>query len=150
MFLAVGWAVIQSSRAAYSSAALEQLDALDEEILAADQALHDKLRDWFELNGSGWIKWQFSEIINNHRDILQFHTSRNHRPASVWSLMEFIAEQSPGSYGVVFVHDDEDNGARMSNDFSQSFRVWRILDGQITEHADPLFSPFSSTNAFEI
>jgi predicted SnoaL-like aldol condensation-catalyzing enzyme len=64
--------------------------------------------------------------------------------------MEFISQQSLGSYGVVFVHDDEDNGSRTSNDFAQSFRVWRILDGKITEHADPLFSPFSSTNAFEV
>jgi len=150
MLLAMGWAVIQSSRTVYSSAASEQLDNLDKEVSAADKVLHIQLRDWLELNGSNWLKWQFSEGLNNHCGILQFHTSRNHRAASVWSLMEFISEQSLGSYGVVFVHDDEDNGARTSNDFAQSFRVWRILDGQITEHADPLFSPFSSTNAFEV
>jgi len=150
MLLAMGWAVIQSSRMVYSSAACEQLDDLDKEVSASDKLLYIQLRDWLELNGSDWLKWQFSERINNHGGILQFHTSRNHRSPSVWSFMQFISEQSSGSYGVVFVHDDEENNGRTSNDFSQSFRVWRILDGQITEHADPLFSPFSSTNAFEV
>jgi len=74
--------------------------------------------------------------------------------------MEFISKQSLGSYGVIFVHDDEGIGSYgvvsvhddegNGADFVQSFRVWRILDGQVTEHADPFFSPFSSTNAFEV
>jgi hypothetical protein len=64
-------------------------------------------------------------------------------------LGEFIARQSEGSFGVLYVHDDEDSGRRIEGqDFSLSFRVWRILDGELSEHADRLFSPFRSPHAF--
>jgi len=50
---------------------------------------------------------------------------------------------------VLCVHDDEDSGRRIEGqDFSLSFRVWRILDGGLSEHADRLFSPFQSPHAF--
>jgi len=149
MLLGFGWAVIQASRLRFVGASFEQCEVLDEESHRADQALWADCRAWLERCGDPWLRWQLSERLNNHSGILQFHTSRNHRTSAFWDLGEFIARQSEGSFGVLYVHDDEDSGRRIEGqDFSLSFRVWRILDGELSEHADRLFSPFRSPPAF--
>lgn len=150
MLIGFGWAVIQASRSCYVGAPFDQLDALDEELKLADQALRAACRTWLEQCDDPWFRWQFTDHLNNHTGLLQFHTSRNHRAgAVVWTLSEYIARQSKGSFGVLHVHDDEDSGGRLgAQNFSQSFRIWRILDGVVSEHADPLFSPFQSPHAF--
>jgi len=80
--------------------------------------------------------------------LLQFHAASNHRTSAFWQLANFIAKQSNGSFGVLYVHDDEDIGGRTGRNYSLFFRVWRILDGVLSEHGDQLFSPFSSGHAF--
>jgi hypothetical protein len=148
MLLGFGWAVVQASRSRLVGVPFDQVDAVDESLDQEDDALHAACRVWLESHPSPWLKWQFSAKLNNHRGLLQFHTSRNHRTAEFWELAKFIASQSEGSFGVLYVHDDEDDGPRTTQDFSLAFRVWRILDGQLTEHDDPLFSPFMSKHAF--
>lgn len=143
-----GWAIIQSTQAGYQKIDPSSLDAdkLDDTLDAEDKHLYIEMQNW--LSSQDTIKWQFTEQLNNHRGVLQFHASSNHRSSLVWSLLDFIRTQSLGSYGAIYVHDDEDSGKRSSDDFTKSFRLWRILDGQLTEHNDPLFSPFESRNAF--
>lgn len=148
MLLGLGWAVIQAPRSKLAGARYAEVDALDAELAIADRALWTACRFWLEKCGDPWLKWQFSEQLNNHSGLLQFHTSRNHRMSEFWSLAEFIALQSTGSFGVLYVHDDEDEGQRTGRDNSLSFRVWRILDGDLTEHDDQMFSPFASRCAF--
>ena len=150
MFSAFGWVKIQSSMAAFHGADFKDFDALDDKFDIENKKLYQELTDWLDVNDDGFIKWQFTEHLNVESGILQFHASRNHRTSVVWRLMEFISEQSLGSYGAIYIHDDEDDNRVQSNDFSLSFRVWRILDGKITEHEDTLFSPFSSRHAFDV
>ena len=149
MLVAFGWAVIQSSRAEYLDVdpSSEAADDLDETLNAADQILYKELTDWLSAN-PGTIKYEFTEQLNNHTGILQFHASSNHRGSIIWPLADFIRLQSKGSYGLLHIHDDEDHNGRTPSDFRNFFRVWRILDGTLTEYSDPFFSPFSSPNAF--
>ena len=162
MLLAFGWAIIQTSVFPYKNVRpdeFDELEKIDHQIQEADKVLHAECRAWLEENAGNWLIWQFIEHLNNHSGLLQFSVSRNHRTSMIWPLMDFIAAQSQGSYGAVYVHDDEDGpeGAGMYKvhpdrppvDHARSFRVWRILDGQITEHEDTLFSPFTSSHAFE-
>jgi hypothetical protein len=148
MFLGFGWAVVQTSRSRLVGAPTEQVYALDEDLEREDDRLHAACRSWLESHPSPWLKWQFSEKLNNHQGLLQFYSSRNHRDLLFWQLAEFIASQSAGSWGLLHVHDDEDIGPRTNKDFSGAMRVWRILDGQLTEHDNPYFSPFLSKHAF--
>ncbi|MCA9457357.1 MAG: hypothetical protein KC587_11890 [Nitrospira sp.] len=148
MFLGFGWAIIQTSREDYVTTSFEELDDLDEVMREKDRELHRQCRDWLETHADHWLIWQFIENLNNHSNLLHFCTSRNHRTSTFWILAEFIVEQSQGSYGVLYVHDDEDQGRRTGQDHSESFRVWRMLDGQLTEHDDRLFSPLRSLHAF--
>lgn len=149
MLVAFGWMKIQSSRLAYQSVNFEDLDNIDEAIDASEKVLFQEVKRWLNDNGNGWLKWQFSEALNNHSGLLQFYTSINHRRSGIWDLMDFVSTQSLGSYGAIYIHDDEDINRIDSLDFRSSYRIWRILDGKVTEHDDKLFSPFSSPNAFE-
>lgn len=148
MLLGFGWAVIQAPRSDLVGADFDEIDGLDERLERADRVLRSACRTWLERCADPFLKWQFTDRLNNHAGLLQFQNSRNHRTSAFWDLAEFVAKQSEGSFGVLHVHDDEDLGDRTGRDFSLSFRVWRILDGQLSEHDDPLFSPFTSRKAF--
>jgi len=54
-----------------------------------------------------------------------------------------VANELPFSYGLLYVHDDEDHsrGADHENDF----RVWRLARGGFGELADPFLSPYIPT-----
>ena len=61
----------------------------------------------------------------------------NHRSADVdevFGLFHLVASSAPGSYGLLYVWDDE------TGDENQ-FRVWRLARGRLSEHADPFLSP---------
>ena len=64
---------------------------------------------------------------------------RNHRREEVIDLFEWLAENSPACYGLLYVQDGED--WRRGADYQNDFRVWRLAKGQLTEHADPFLSP---------
>ncbi len=64
--------------------------------------------------------------------------------------MRWIAANGAGSYGLVFVHDNEDDGTntdygRGDADHSNALRIWRILNGQVEELDDPFLSPIVPT-----
>ena len=61
-------------------------------------------------------------------------------------MLEWLAKSSESTYGIVFVHDDEDlktvkHYGRGTEDHSNSYRIWRILNQQIEELEDPFLSP---------
>jgi len=143
MFLIMGWAIIQSSYEGYQKQLSgEDLLDVDDAVDKNNQILFQELDEWYSSNKTSSFKWQFSHSLNYHSGVLQFQMASNHRRANIWDLMELIARQSMGSHGLVFIHDDEDNN-NITN-----YKIWRILDGKITEHDDPFFSPFSSPHAF--
>lgn len=147
MLSAYGWIVIRTSRDVYKEVtSLHGIDALDDQIDLADQLLWQRLRTWLETEADLSLKWQFTEKMNGANGVLQFFTSINHRTSSIWALMEWIAKEGTGSYGIVYVHDDEDikgkrKDGRGAVDYSNEFRVWRVLNGKVDELDDPFLSP---------
>ncbi|MFD1938407.1 Imm7 family immunity protein [Nonomuraea mangrovi] len=58
--------------------------------------------------------------------------------AAVIGLFERVGRIAPGSYGLLHVWDDE--GAHPNG-----FRVFRLVRGEVSEHADALLSPVVPT-----
>ena len=59
-------------------------------------------------------------------------------------MLDWIAQHGQGSYGLFFVHDDEDGignerYGRGQGDHSNRFRVHKLLHGAITELGNPFF-----------
>lgn len=71
--------------------------------------------------------------------VLMAHGLRNHRYQPLIELFEQIAQMLPDSYGLLYVHDDEQKGS------DNAFRVWRLALGRFTEHDDPFLSPYFPT-----
>lgn len=66
----------------------------------------------------------------------------NHRGTwgpSVIDLFARVGAIAPGSYGLLYVWDDESEPHR------NEFRVFRLVRGELTEHADPFLSPVIPT-----
>ncbi|WP_020668965.1 Imm7 family immunity protein [Amycolatopsis nigrescens] len=76
----------------------------------------------------------------NGRPALHLAGFVNHRGSwggRILDLYGQVARLAPGSYGLLYVHDDED--AFHGDDF----RVYRMARGQVTEHTDPFLTPVS-------
>ena len=74
----------------------------------------------------------------NGMRVVYVHGLRNHARPAILHLFEAIARTAPGSYGLLYVRDQED---RRGAGYDDSFRVWRLAHGQLTEEADPFLSP---------
>ena len=64
-----------------------------------------------------------------------FTNHRGPQGAQVIGLFAKVGHLAPGSYGLLYVHDDEDPG------YELEFRVFRLVRGTVTEHADQHLSP---------
>ena len=87
------------------------------------EELHDRLS-----------QFQISQV-GNGMTVLTAHGLRNHPQQQVFALFEWIAEFSPSSYGLLYVHDDERSG------HDNEFVVWRLARGRLEEQSDPFLSP---------
>jgi hypothetical protein len=146
MIFAAGWCVLRASRSAYATTAPWDAGPLDAAVDAADAGLWASFREWMAENGSPWLLWSLYEHHNNHHGLLQVYLSRNHRASPIWDMLVWIADHGPGSYGLFYVHDDEDSpdppDARdIPEDYTNAFRVHRIMNGRVEELADPFFGP---------
>ncbi|MGW4942517.1 Imm7 family immunity protein [Actinoplanes sp. NPDC004185] len=66
----------------------------------------------------------------------------NHRGTQGTDVIELfgrVGALAPGSYGLLYVHDDEDP------EHNLEFRVFRLMRGIVTEHADHFLSPVIPT-----
>ncbi len=107
----------------------------------ADDEMFDAFQRWLSSDHSS-LMCQFLPNSNNDRGVLTFHVSRNHTAPELEALLDWICEHAPGSYGLVYVLDDEDDGSHRRTtgiDNSNRFRVLRILHGQVEEMDDPFF-----------
>ena len=75
----------------------------------------------------------------NGCDSLTIAGQHNHRSEYVIDLFRWIAANSAGSYGLLYIRDDEDH-ARGSN-YENCFRAWRLCRATLTEMDDPFLSP---------
>lgn len=71
--------------------------------------------------------------------VLNITISHNHRVEHPFELIRWVAEVAPGSFGVVYVIDDED----VSRDNENKFKVWLIKKGVVDELDDPFLSPIN-------
>lgn len=67
----------------------------------------------------------------------------NHRDETVLEVFHWIATHARTSYGMLFIHDDED--VKRGADYSNEFRVWRLALSAFHEHDDPFLSPYVPT-----
>ena len=83
------------------------------------------------------------ELIHLQRyngcDSLHVAGQHNHRSDYVFELFHWVAENAPGSYGILYIRDDED--FNRDGDYSNCFRVWKLCRGQLVEQPDPFLSP---------
>lgn len=145
--LGFGWCHLRSARTALADATLETIQQVDSELDAADKQLWISFQAWMQHNADPFTQWQLYENLNNHHGLLTYCLSRNHRWSSVWDMLKWIALNGPGSYGLFYCHDDEDTMDRDAYnrsppmDYDNVFRVHRLLNGNVTELADPFFGP---------
>lgn len=124
MFEYHGWITLRSTA-----------EALDDEPslrLSGIQALVDEftgyaLMDLRPMNGACYIHLGGNP---NHR---------GQHGEGVVDLFAQVGRLAPGSYGLLYVHDDE------HPEHALSFRVYRLTRGTVTEHADHLLSPVIPT-----
>lgn len=63
----------------------------------------------------------------------------NHRPSGKHSpihVLREVGKLAPGSYGVLYVRDSDDE------EFFNEFKVYTLIRGEVIEHNDPFLSPF--------
>lgn len=149
---AYGWCVVRSSRKPYVGVSLDHaVDRLDEQTDAADIEAASRLETWLgELGEQHEFHWSIERLAWSEARVILYTASRNHRPSRLWDFHNWIVANAPGSYGLTHVHDDEDGVGSTRNgrgeyDFTNVFRVWRIMNGSIEEMDDPFFSPIYPT-----
>ncbi len=141
--LGFGWCHLRSSRLPLVEATFANVESIDTEIDRADEELWQNFREWMKLSAGLFLQWQLFEALNNHQGLLTYCVSRNHRTSAVWEMLEWIATNGPGSYGLFYCHDDEDfmdltgHDRKIPMDYDNVFRVHRLLNGELTETDDP-------------
>ena len=143
--LGFGWCHLQTSREKLRNARLDEVDRIEAEIDRADLEMFTAFREWIGRQNDPFLVWTLLEQHNNHCGLLTYSLSRNHRTSAVWDMLEWIAVNAPGSYGLFYCHDDEDTmsrdayGRSPAMDYDNVFRVHRIKNGRLEELADPFF-----------
>jgi hypothetical protein len=77
--------------------------------------------------------------VINGQGQLHFGGLANHLTQDIKDLtsaVKEIARIAPGSYGLIYIRDDEDPSGRVNE-----FRVLVISRGNVAEHKDPFLSP---------
>lgn len=128
MFEVFGWAVVRANT--YDS---------DN---GAERAIVDELeRRAKTVRIKGQVSVHLDLALNGDTHAVSVAGSRNHRYELVIDLFRWLAEAAPGSYGVLYVHDDE--GA--NSDRANAFTVYRLVRGTLGEYRDHLLSPLIPT-----
>lgn len=89
------------------------------------------------------INWIFDvKAFNGEYHLIVSGFTNHAYPASkqLFDLYKYIAQIALGSYGILYVHNEEDNKG-----FDNKFRVYVLSRGNIVEKVDPFFSPFIPT-----
>jgi hypothetical protein len=124
MFEYHGWITLRSTAEAVDNESPLRLDEI--QALVNDLAGY-ALTDLRPMNGEYYI---------------HVGGSPNHRGTwgpTLINLFAKIGQLAPGSYGLLYVHDSEDP------EHALNFRVFRLVRGTVTEHADHLLSPVIPT-----
>ena len=85
----------------------------------------------------------------NGLDSFMISGMHNHKQDYVVEIFEWVAEHLPGSYGLLYIWDDEDCYGSYSRyqytdetiDNTNKFLVWKLAKGKLTQVDDPFLSP---------
>ena len=125
MFSVFGWATISCST-----------NEIDQ---AEDKKILEKLDEQIEkYRIDGLIEIRLYKTLNGSLNALSIVGSRNHRYEKIIDLYRWLADNATGSYGLLYIHDDESN-------FENEFRVLRLARGKISVESDPFLSPIILT-----
>jgi len=92
-----------------------------------------------ELRVPGLVEVSFHQDLNGTISAVFVTGLRNHRLESVFAFFKWLGAVAPHAYGLLYVLDDEDN---RGPEHANSFHVWRLVRGVLSEHQDPFLSPF--------
>lgn len=121
-----GWIVLEESP-----------DETDDDVMQEIAQDAQRLIDSFQW-GSGVLEIR---IVNAQYYVLIAGLT-NHRTEEaddLERLFAFVGERAPGSYGLLYIWDDEENGWPGRN----AFKVRLLVRGKTFERADPFFSPIA-------
>lgn len=108
-----------------------------------EKALQDFLSELHHYIETRLIDGAIHIEIRNGLHGLSIFGHNNHRQESVINLFKWVAANSRSSYGLLFIHDDEDY--RRGSDYTNQFRVWKLALGELEELDDPFLSPYIPT-----
>ncbi|TLS51716.1 hypothetical protein FE782_14590 [Paenibacillus antri] len=77
-----------------------------------------------------------NSIRRNGQDSWTITGLHNHRSSYVLDIYKWVSENLPGSYGLLYMHDDEDA------EYNNTFVVWKLVRGILTRETDPFLSPY--------
>jgi hypothetical protein len=127
-----GWATISPS--------YKNDDTVDDLLDHMDELrgqIADKIRHLGLDRTDRWTN-PFAEIhALNYATHLWLSGSNNHPRwhETIMELFTYIATVAPGSYGLLYVENDEDT------EHPNQFRVWVLARGALVERGDPFLSP---------
>lgn len=121
-----GWAVIKESFCEQDEDE-NLLDAILLEVNGKIEELNKNLNEVYTLN------------CLNGQNHLSFMVNHNHRREHVIAFFKWLAEIAKGSYGILYVLDDED----IERENDNVFKVWTMKKGKVKECDDPFLSPFN-------
>lgn len=106
----------------------------------AEEAVAAQVKAMLEpLNVDTWAKAEV--VVRNGEYWLELSGNVNHAndmPNQIRQVLDFMATEAPGSYGLLWERDDErEHPPAQMNEF----RVTRMARGQITTPKDAYFSP---------
>ncbi|RNC79659.1 MAG: hypothetical protein ED557_14140 [Balneola sp.] len=82
-------------------------------------------------------------IDYNGLEAFIFSSQHNHKDQSVFypiQILKWLAENGPGSYGTLYILDDEDHNDEIDN--SNIFKLWVLKRGKVYETNDQNLSPY--------
>ena len=104
-------------------------------------AIADEFR--IELEKMDWCNgFHDIRIVNGEYQMIisGFLNHRSQEVDDLFDLYEKISKKAIGSYGLLYIHDDEDKSGNDNN-----FIVYSIAKGKIQKHIDTYLSPFIGT-----
>lgn len=145
MFEFHGWATIRPNA--------ENRDQADDEGPSMEEVTA-KIQSYVED-----LHWEQGALVEarvqwlNGQAFLRTAGLRNHAGVrrDLLGLFEYVAQVAPGSYGLLYVLDDESTsdqrlaaayGYTDGQDHTNEFQVLVLVRGTLTPHTDPFLSPF--------
>jgi len=79
--------------------------------------------------------YELNSLNGTHQ--LSISIAHNHRNNEIFDFYKWVAKNAIGSFGLLYVQDDEDQRDKNSG----TFKVWRMKKGIVDELDDPFLSP---------